>query len=218
MPTIFISHSSADREFVERHLVPFLNGHGLRTWYAKEQIRSGKHWERSIQEGLQSADWFLVVVSQNALGSEWVRAEVDWAVENRWERLVPVLIEDARVSDLHLRLRLVQHFDWRNINSVDKRPLLSQWKIDLERENDQPGKSETVKFDDYLYARPANWFCVFCGWKCNEKFNDYICKRCGKIRPFAGGSATMIECRLCQGFSLGVASYCEWCGHSFYAV
>ena len=66
-----------------------------------------------------------------------------------------------------------------------------------------------------LYARPQDWFCIFCGWKCDESFNDYICKQCGQLRPFVGGSATVRQCGRCEGLSLAVAQYCEWCGMRF---
>jgi hypothetical protein len=66
-----------------------------------------------------------------------------------------------------------------------------------------------------LYSRPEKWFCIFCGWKCDESFNDYICKRCRQLRPFVGGSATICQCQKCEGLSLAVAHYCEWCGASF---
>jgi hypothetical protein len=62
------------------------------------------------------------------------------------------------------------------------------------------------------YPRPVNWYCIFCGWKCTETFNDYICKSCEKLRPFAGGSATMIQCKSCKQMNLALASFCEWCG------
>lgn len=63
-----------------------------------------------------------------------------------------------------------------------------------------------------LHARPKIWHCIYCGWHCNEPHNDYICKQCHQIRPFAGGSATMKECRNCEQWSLAIAAFCEWCG------
>jgi hypothetical protein len=218
MPTIFISHASEDRGFVERQVVPFLNAHGLRAWYSKE-IPTGAHWESAIREGLQSCDWFLVVVSPRALQSEWVRAEVDWAIENRWERLVPVIIENGDPGEIHLRLRLVQRFDWHGMDADAKQGLLRLWKVDpIGDDSSPPVPSPNVKYDDYLYARPKNWFCIFCGWKCDESFNDYMCKQCDQLRPFAGGQATMVKCNACEGFSLVVAKHCEWCGNKLGAT
>ncbi len=68
--------------------------------------------------------------------------------------------------------------------------------------------------DDYRYPRPRNWHCIFCGYWCTGDFNDYICKHCGKTRPFDDGSATMINCKGCGGYSLAMAQFCEWCGLS----
>ena len=112
MTTVFVSHSSQDREFVERYLIPFLTAHGVRTWYCKESIASGSHWERAIRDGLESSDWFLVVISPRALQSEWVRCEVDWAFDHRAQHLIPLVIEQCSTDDLHLRLRLLQRVDW----------------------------------------------------------------------------------------------------------
>jgi hypothetical protein len=67
----------------------------------------------------------------------------------------------------------------------------------------------------HLYSRPVTWHCIFCGWKCGESFNDYICKACKAIRPFAGGGSTMLVCNSCKQLSLGVARFCEWCGSRF---
>jgi hypothetical protein len=64
------------------------------------------------------------------------------------------------------------------------------------------------------YSRPKQWHCIYCGWRCDEEYNDYLCKQCNALRPFAGGSATMVRCAHCAQMSLALASYCEWCGRS----
>jgi hypothetical protein len=66
-----------------------------------------------------------------------------------------------------------------------------------------------------VYPRPRLWHCIYCGWRCDQEFNDYACGGCGAVRPFAGGSATMIQCGLCGGMSLALARFCEWCGAMF---
>ena len=38
MPRVFISHSSLDREFVERELIPLVRDHGIDTWYSRDDI------------------------------------------------------------------------------------------------------------------------------------------------------------------------------------
>jgi hypothetical protein len=213
--TVFVSHSTKDRPFVESHLIPFLQSSGIQAWYSKRSIASGSEWEHSIRSGLEGSEWVVVVVSANAIGSEWVRCEVDWALENRPSRLVPLLIDQVRPDQLHLRLRLIQAVDWASSPSQAQELLLAMWGVPPDQHK-RPAATpaDELKFDDYLYARPKNWHCIFCGWRCDEDFNDYICKQCGKLRPFAGGSATMIKCKACEGFSLALARFCEWCGAS----
>ena len=61
------------------------------------------------------------------------------------------------------------------------------------------------------FERPQVWHCLWCGRR-SEEHNDYVCHACGKIRPFAGGAATMRECDECHRMSLALALFCEWCG------
>ncbi len=214
MTRVFISHATPDRELVETAIVTLLNRHGITTWYAKEQISTGVQWEKKIREGLESCDYFLVALTPRAIASEWVRSETDWAIENRAGRIVPVLLERCDPGQLHLRLRLLQFVDFRKRDEEEKIQLLGAWDTRPEADPDstQGSSFDLARFDDYLYARPKNWHCIFCGWACTESNNDYICKQCNQLRPFAGGSATMKNCRNCDGFSLAVAEYCEWCG------
>jgi hypothetical protein len=85
---------------------------------------------------------------------------------------------------------------------------------------DIPKKTYIAKFsrmsflDDPTFERPARWHCIYCG-SLAAPSNDYLCVQCGQARPFAGGRATMVYCKRCDNFSLGIALYCEWCGGCF---
>jgi hypothetical protein len=110
---------------------------------------------------------------------------------------------------------MIQAIDWAASPLDAKKALLALWNVTPAEDaklSEDAGRD--LKFDDFLYPRPKNWHCIFCGWRCTEDFNDYICKQCGKIRPFAGGTATMVKCKGCGGFSLALAQFCEWCGQS----
>jgi len=216
MLAVFISHSSADRQAVEKSIVTLLTSHGIRVWYCKEDIATGAEWEKAIREGLESCDWFLVVVSPRAIDSEWVRCEVDWGIENRRGHFVPVLMEPCDPSRLHLKLRMMQFIDFSDASTFKER-LLEVWGLPYQQDGRQETEDRSAlrSSDGFLYTRPKNWFCIFCGWKCDESFNDYICKLCGHLRPFTGGSATVRQCLTCEGFSLALATYCEWCGATF---
>jgi hypothetical protein len=124
MPKVFISHATQDREFVEREIIRLLEGHGVETWYSKEDIRTADWWERTLLHGLQACDWFLVVMSPRSAQSEWVKDEVHWAVEERPGRVIPVLLEDCNVQDFHIRITRIQHVDFSRDLPQAQRKLL----------------------------------------------------------------------------------------------
>lgn len=113
MSRVFISHSSRDCKFIESTILPVLRAHGIDTWYSKEDINGFPAWETSIKQALMRCDWFMVMVSPNAAESEWVKDEVHWAVSNRKNRVIPVLIDDVDPFDVHIRLPRIQSVDYR---------------------------------------------------------------------------------------------------------
>ncbi|HJN53415.1 MAG: TIR domain-containing protein [Pseudomonadales bacterium] len=111
-PVVFISHASEDQPFVGEHIVDFLRENGIEPWYSQEAIRLATDWERSIVKGLKECDWFMLVLSPNAINSEWVKDELFWAIENRPDHVIPVLISECNPQDLHIRLNRLQFIDF----------------------------------------------------------------------------------------------------------
>jgi len=112
MISAFISHSTRDRAFVEQQLIPFLEDLGITPWYAAENITVAAAWERGIREALLRSDWVVVVLSPNALQSEWVRSETHWALENKRGRVIPVKLAPCDPSELHIKLVGIQYADF----------------------------------------------------------------------------------------------------------
>jgi hypothetical protein len=81
MSKLFISHSTSDRKFVEDKLAGLLKALGFDVWFAENDIKTAEQWERSILAGLESSDWFVLVMSPRSAKSEWVKDEVNWAIE-----------------------------------------------------------------------------------------------------------------------------------------
>jgi hypothetical protein len=163
MTRVFLSHASPDRHFVEDVLVPLLQGHGIGTWYSREDIRGGEDFERKILEGLRDCGHFLVVLSPRSVASEWVRREVAWAEAERRGRIVPVLLADCRPEDLHLALKPLHLIDFRPAPGAAgtatgaallqaRRDLLKVWGIDPPAAEGDP--SEEASFHErYLASR-----------------------------------------------------------------
>jgi len=113
---VFVSHCTADRDFVKNRLLEPLSHLGIRTWYAPDDIPKGAEWIRSIEEGLDKCRWMVVIVSQAAADSEWVRREVDLAIADpkMKERIIPILIDDTKPGDINKFLSIMQYIDIRN--------------------------------------------------------------------------------------------------------
>ena len=111
---VFVSHSGKDREFVESRIIPILERNGIKTWYSKVEIQTAAEWERSILQGLESCEWFLIVMSQRSAESQWVKDELFWATDKRSMRIVPVRIDDSDPRQFHIRLARIQNVDLRS--------------------------------------------------------------------------------------------------------
>jgi hypothetical protein len=76
-PKIFVSHSTQDNDFATR-LVNHLNAAEAQAWMDTNDAGAGNFQQR-INEALADCEWFLLVLTRNALASPWVRQEVDAA-------------------------------------------------------------------------------------------------------------------------------------------
>ena len=110
---VFVSHASQDAKFIENEVLSLLYKNGNRPWYSYYQIKAGEEWERRIFAGLRISEWFLVVLSNSAVTSNWVRAEVHWAMENRKDKIIPLLLQECAIDELHLKLPTIQYIDFR---------------------------------------------------------------------------------------------------------
>ena len=152
MITVFVSHSSLDDERVRSAIVEPLEQRHLKVWYSRDAIHGAAEWEKRIRHALTSTEWFVVALSANSLASDWVRAEVDWAIENRPARVVPVLIDDCRPEECHLRLRQIQYIDLRASNPAGVAQLLAVLSVTPQTDT-RKDQSPLVKLRRYL-ARP----------------------------------------------------------------
>jgi hypothetical protein len=89
--------------------------------------------------------------------------------------------------------------------------------LDINSEPQPPTEPPAESLLVDVADRPKDWHCIACGWHCNEPGNDYLCRQCGALRPFAGGGVTMILCNACKHWSLALARFCEWCGTSIWS-
>jgi hypothetical protein len=102
---LFLSHSSAD-DSVVRELRQMLADQGQEVWIDSRQIRGGDPLWATIRQAIEDASAYAVLVSPDALQSEWVGDELTHALNVQADRgrdaytVIPLLIDGTRLGVL----------------------------------------------------------------------------------------------------------------------
>lgn len=107
LPSIFISYSRADSEFVDK-LETELSKHGFVTWLDRQHLEGGNDWAAVIQAQITRHELVVVVLSPDAVASEWVNREIAFAQQIRKD-IVPVL---AKTTQVPFRISELQFVDF----------------------------------------------------------------------------------------------------------
>lgn len=104
---IFISHASADDDFVKA-LRTTLEESGLSVWVDSRNLRGGDKLAPEIQNALAEARKVIVVLSPKTINSPWVRREIQQAIQVEKQRkddgyrVIPLLLPGVQPSALQL--------------------------------------------------------------------------------------------------------------------
>jgi hypothetical protein len=115
MPSVFLSHTSSDKPFVQK-LANDLRRIGVDVWFDGWEIKVGESLTWKIEEGIRENEYLAVVLSPEAINSEWVRSELGaaWAKQMKQKKVVvlPILYRDC---DMPLFLSDRRYADfWRD--------------------------------------------------------------------------------------------------------
>jgi hypothetical protein len=93
---VFISYAHRDEPLAAR-IVASLEKAGLDAWYDKREIMPGDNWADKVAQGLRESDAMVVLLTANALESESVRRDIDFALGQKpfKRRLIPVMVGDS---------------------------------------------------------------------------------------------------------------------------
>lgn len=99
-PSIFLSHTSADKYFA-RKLGDELSRAGAKVWIDYAEIKLGDSLIHKISEGIDNCEYLGVILSPNSVVSEWVKREVEIAInkEIMGKRVVvlPLLLKNCKI-------------------------------------------------------------------------------------------------------------------------
>jgi len=91
---VFVSHSSDNRELANE-LAAFIEARGARIWIAPRDVRPGMDYSEQLQLAIESCVAFVVLVTDMANKSPYVRAETEMAFSTN-KPIFPVRITDIQ--------------------------------------------------------------------------------------------------------------------------
>src|SRR5215213_7499402 len=94
---IFISHSSVDKPFVRR-LAARIRKAGYEVWLDEHELIAGDALGEKIAGALKETKVIVVIVSENSVRSNWLKYELNIAIERMVKgdcRVIPTVIDNA---------------------------------------------------------------------------------------------------------------------------
>ena len=128
----FLSHSSRNHDFVLQ-LADVLRSHGTPVWYSERDILGAQQWHDEIGKALKRCDWFILVLSPEAVESRWVKHELLYVLNDpHYENhIVPLLYRPCEAERLSWTLSSFQRVDFAADFAAGCRELLRIWGIGL---------------------------------------------------------------------------------------
>jgi hypothetical protein len=103
MITVFLSHSSRDKDLARRIAKDFKN-HSIEVWFDEWEIHVGHSISQMIERGLEKADFVAVLLTKHSVNSGWVdkewQAKIGEEATKRKVIILPLLGENCRIPAL----------------------------------------------------------------------------------------------------------------------
>src|SRR5438876_5549986 len=107
--SLFISYAYADSALVDR-LEADLQKQGFDPWVDRHRLKGGQRWRRELQEAVEGTQVLLIVLSPDAVASDNVQIEYDYALAEH-KVVIPLYYRQCNVP---MELRAIQWIDFRH--------------------------------------------------------------------------------------------------------
>lgn len=114
VPEVFISYAHTDDEFVQK-LAKDLIKANISIWQDRLTLEGGDIWADEIERGILQSKLFLVVLSPEAVPSDWVKKEYTYAL-SKGRKVVPIMYKEC---DIPFALTNIQFIDFSRKDYVD---------------------------------------------------------------------------------------------------
>ena len=102
---VFIAHSSEDKYTLVAGLAVLLKQRGICVWYDDFVLKLGDGLRQSIEEGLRSSRFGIVVLSESFFSHDWPQRELDGLAQLEQERGKVILPVWHEVDEVFIRKR-----------------------------------------------------------------------------------------------------------------
>jgi len=96
--SLFISYSKNDKAFAQK-LINDLTKHGHTVWDAEIEIKVGDLLVDKTREGIDFANFFIILISKFSIESEWVKHELNTAmireIEEKRVVILPIILDQV---------------------------------------------------------------------------------------------------------------------------
>lgn len=145
---IFISYSHKDSKEVKKIAEIILETTGKKVWY-DTSLRGGEHYFSKIANQIAACSYFVFVVSDNSVHSDWCKRELEFAA-NENKRIIAVWLENIDI-DPQIRL-IISSTHYVTYNPLNRKQFLEdiQRTFDVKNEDIPPIGSNKTKNSNSL--------------------------------------------------------------------
>ncbi|MGE5376893.1 MAG: SUMF1/EgtB/PvdO family nonheme iron enzyme [Bacteroidota bacterium] len=105
MSRVFVSYSRKDIAFVQR-LAADLKNAGIEVWYDVSGIAGGDRWRSEIENALRNCQYVIVVLSPDAILSQWVEREFLFSY-NLKRKIIPLMYRSCEIPLNYVDLNII---------------------------------------------------------------------------------------------------------------
>ena len=165
---VFLCHASEDKNNVVRPLAEALKKAGISYWLDEAEIRWGCDIFKSINEGLKTSQFVIVVLSKNFLQKKWPQTELSAAMNDELSseiiKVLPLIVgSNSEKEEILREISLVKgkHYLSWNGNTDDiverlKYILQSSDETDVQKEKNYTSKKTVVNGIKMILACQEN--------------------------------------------------------------
>ncbi|MEO1207976.1 MAG: TIR domain-containing protein [Cyanobacteria bacterium J06638_20] len=110
MTDVFLSHATEDKPFTEA-MRQTLMRQGMTVWTNYTDLTTGEEFLTAINHGIENADNLILVLSPDALDSQYCQDEIAYALSLN-KRIIPVLLHPVDWEQLPEKLQSIQYIQY----------------------------------------------------------------------------------------------------------